>query len=83
MLTEFGELARRLWTDSNLAAKQVAHKMGISISHISEVLHGRRNPTPYFVRSMCTALKLSSDEEVQLHTVAARMVGYVIRPFNG
>lgn len=80
-LTAFGELAHQLWGDRGLVAKQVAYEMNSSISHLNDTCHGRRNPTPYFTRNMCRALHLSADEEVRLHTAAARQVGYTVEDY--
>lgn len=81
LLTEFGKLAHQFWEARGLVAKQVAYKMGASISHLNETCNGRRGPTPYFTRNMCRALKLSPDEITQLHTIAALQVGYTIKDY--
>ena len=82
-LTEFGKFAHQLWQDRGLVAKQVAFGMNSSITHLNDTCHGRRNPTPYFIRNMCRALKLSTGETLQLHTVAASQVGYVVDAYMG
>lgn len=66
-----------------MVAKQVAYGMGSSITHLNDTCHGRRNPTPYFTRNMCRALHLSADEEIHLHTTAARQVGYTVEDYMG
>lgn len=81
LLTEFGELAHKLWEARGFVAKQVAFKMNASISHLNETCNGRRNPTPYFTRNMCRALALSTEEATHLHTKAARQVGYTVEAY--
>ncbi|QXE19977.1 helix-turn-helix domain-containing protein [Clostridium sp. 001] len=53
---------RELRNTNNLTLKELSKKSGISVSFISDIENGRRNPSIETLKSLANALGISADE---------------------
>lgn len=48
-MTEFGKMLKHLCIDANTNQSKLAESIGCSISHVSDIINGKRKPKPLFV----------------------------------
>lgn len=48
-MTEFGKMLKHLCIDANINQSKLAESLGCSISHVSDIVNGKRKPKPLFV----------------------------------
>ena len=48
-MTEFGKMLKHLCIDANTNQSKLAESLGCSVSHVSDIVNGKRKPKPLFV----------------------------------
>lgn len=61
-----GEIILDALDNAGMTSKQLADKIGISASRISDYIHGRSEPTLRIARQLCQTLNISPAEMLQM-----------------
>lgn len=78
-MNEFGEFIRNKRLSEGLTLKAVANRIGISMSYLSDIERGNRNPINGIkFDSLCKALLLSRKEKEILRMIVCNDRNYVI-----
>ena len=89
MKKEFAAFLRRMKVEKDFNLRTVAKKMGISVTYLSDIMHGRRLPPERKKLDLLDRiLDLSHSEECEMYDTAARdrgevsadLVGYIMDP---
>ncbi len=69
---ELGELISHLKKEKSLTLEQIASKSGLSISQISDIIHGKREPT------LSTLQKISDSLEMSFPQFLTKWTAYIV-----
>jgi transcriptional regulator with XRE-family HTH domain len=61
-----------------LTQSELAGKMRVSGGFMSDLMHGKRAPTPDIINRLSRALKLDEADKLALHISGARSKGYEV-----
>ena len=61
-----GEIIRDALDNAGMTSKELADKLGISASRISDYIHNRSEPTLRIARQLCQILKITPAEILQI-----------------
>lgn len=64
--TRASELITHYAKEKGITLKELAKLTGLSYSHIINILNGSRDITPKILKTICSALKLTKDEQYAL-----------------
>ena len=70
MLTEFGKILRKMRIDSGEVTKDLADKLGCTVSYLSAVETGKRNIPEKWVEQIIALYALDNDAADKLRTAA-------------
>ena len=73
MAGEFGAFIARKRIEKDVKLKPIAESMGVSVTYLSDIIKGRRNPPDMEgLEALATALNLDKDEREEMFDLAGR-----------
>ena len=73
MTREFGAYIAQKRAEKNVKLKTIAEKTGMSVTYLSDIIKGRRNPPGYYrLVALADALNLDEEERGKIFDLAGR-----------